>query len=291
MSNLTTFLNNTAAYRRSLRVTEYGDPGQDGDALRRLSPITYIDRVTGPAPDHPGRQRPPGAGERGPADAGRPRPPQRPARSSSSSATRATAPRSGTTGSRRSATHWSSSRPAPHGSQLDTPLTILWRTFRAEGAWLACPSKGPRYASPLTGRTIDPALPPMRLLIRTVLLCLVVTAQPPSPRGRAGARGRPNQPPAPPAGQPRAAALKAQANQLAARYAAAQTAYARLGDQVAALERQVSDLEGRIGRCGGRSPARRWPSTRATSPRPPSPASRRPRPCCAPTAPPTSSPT
>jgi dipeptidyl aminopeptidase/acylaminoacyl peptidase len=48
MSNLTTFLNNTAAYRRSLRITEYGDPAIDGDALRRLSPVTYIDRVKGP---------------------------------------------------------------------------------------------------------------------------------------------------------------------------------------------------------------------------------------------------
>jgi dipeptidyl aminopeptidase/acylaminoacyl peptidase len=48
MSNLTTLLNNTAAYRRSLRITEYGDPQRDGAALRRLSPITYIDRVKGP---------------------------------------------------------------------------------------------------------------------------------------------------------------------------------------------------------------------------------------------------
>ncbi|HEV8628642.1 MAG TPA: prolyl oligopeptidase family serine peptidase [Acidimicrobiia bacterium] len=48
MSNLTTFLNNTAAYRRSLRITEYGDPEKEADALRRLSPITYIDRVKGP---------------------------------------------------------------------------------------------------------------------------------------------------------------------------------------------------------------------------------------------------
>ncbi len=48
MSNLTTFLNNTAAYRRSLRITEYGDPDKDGDALRRLSPVTYIERVKGP---------------------------------------------------------------------------------------------------------------------------------------------------------------------------------------------------------------------------------------------------
>jgi len=48
MSNLTTFLNNTAAYRRALRITEYGDPEKDADALRRLSPLTYIDRVKGP---------------------------------------------------------------------------------------------------------------------------------------------------------------------------------------------------------------------------------------------------
>ncbi|HKY74619.1 MAG TPA: prolyl oligopeptidase family serine peptidase, partial [Acidimicrobiia bacterium] len=48
ISNLTTFLNNTAAYRRTLRTTEYGDPQKDGDALRRLSPITFIDRVKGP---------------------------------------------------------------------------------------------------------------------------------------------------------------------------------------------------------------------------------------------------
>ena len=48
MSNLATFLDNTAAYRRSLRITEYGDPGKDAEALRRLSPVTYIDRVEGP---------------------------------------------------------------------------------------------------------------------------------------------------------------------------------------------------------------------------------------------------
>jgi dipeptidyl aminopeptidase/acylaminoacyl peptidase len=48
MSNLTTFLNNTAAYRRQLRITEYGDPARDADALRRLSPITYIDQVQAP---------------------------------------------------------------------------------------------------------------------------------------------------------------------------------------------------------------------------------------------------
>lgn len=48
IGNLTTFLDNTAAYRRALRITEYGDPAKDGEALRRLSPITFIDRVKGP---------------------------------------------------------------------------------------------------------------------------------------------------------------------------------------------------------------------------------------------------
>ncbi|HYH50552.1 MAG TPA: prolyl oligopeptidase family serine peptidase [Acidimicrobiia bacterium] len=48
MSNLATFLNNTAAYRRHVRITEYGDPERDAEALRRLSPITYIDRVQAP---------------------------------------------------------------------------------------------------------------------------------------------------------------------------------------------------------------------------------------------------
>jgi murein DD-endopeptidase MepM/ murein hydrolase activator NlpD len=77
----------------------------------------------------------------------------------------------------------------------------------------------------------------MRLLIRCFVLCLVVTAA----AVPAGARGRlPDQPPA-------AAALKAQANQAATKYAAAQVVYARLGDQINALDRQVADLEGRIG--------------------------------------------
>jgi dipeptidyl aminopeptidase/acylaminoacyl peptidase len=48
ISNLATFLEHTAPYRRALRITEYGDPQQDRDALRRLSPITYIDRVRAP---------------------------------------------------------------------------------------------------------------------------------------------------------------------------------------------------------------------------------------------------
>jgi peptidoglycan LD-endopeptidase LytH len=88
----------------------------------------------------------------------------------------------------------------------------------------------------------------MRLLIRSVLLCLVVTAAATiSATAGAGARGRPTPTPTPPASQPpSAAALKAQANQAAARYAEARTTYERLGDQVNALERQVADIEARL---------------------------------------------
>jgi dipeptidyl aminopeptidase/acylaminoacyl peptidase len=48
ISDLRTFLRNTAAYRRILRVSEYGDPDHDADALAKLSPMTYIDRVKSP---------------------------------------------------------------------------------------------------------------------------------------------------------------------------------------------------------------------------------------------------
>ncbi len=48
ISNLVTFLNNTAPYRRILRIPEYGDPVKDHDALVKLSPITYIDRLRAP---------------------------------------------------------------------------------------------------------------------------------------------------------------------------------------------------------------------------------------------------
>ena len=48
ISNLLTFLENTAPYRRALRVNEYGDPEKDRDALVKLSPVTYIDRVKAP---------------------------------------------------------------------------------------------------------------------------------------------------------------------------------------------------------------------------------------------------
>jgi dipeptidyl aminopeptidase/acylaminoacyl peptidase len=48
MSNLQSFLRNTAPYRRQLRISEYGDPDTDAEALRKLSPVTYLDRVKGP---------------------------------------------------------------------------------------------------------------------------------------------------------------------------------------------------------------------------------------------------
>lgn len=48
MANLLTFLQNTAPYRRQLRVTEYGDPEKDRIALLKLSPTTYIDRLKAP---------------------------------------------------------------------------------------------------------------------------------------------------------------------------------------------------------------------------------------------------
>ncbi|MEQ1722495.1 MAG: prolyl oligopeptidase family serine peptidase, partial [Pseudobdellovibrio sp.] len=48
MSNLVSFLNNTAPYRRALRISEYGDPIKDKDALLKLSAITYVDKVKSP---------------------------------------------------------------------------------------------------------------------------------------------------------------------------------------------------------------------------------------------------
>jgi dipeptidyl aminopeptidase/acylaminoacyl peptidase len=48
ISNLVTFLQNTSPYRRILRITEYGDPEKDAEALKKLSPVTYLDRVKAP---------------------------------------------------------------------------------------------------------------------------------------------------------------------------------------------------------------------------------------------------
>jgi prolyl oligopeptidase PreP (S9A serine peptidase family) len=48
MSNLVTFLNNTAPYRRQLRINEYGDPVKDIEALKQLSPITWVQQIKNP---------------------------------------------------------------------------------------------------------------------------------------------------------------------------------------------------------------------------------------------------
>jgi dipeptidyl aminopeptidase/acylaminoacyl peptidase len=46
--NLVSFLQNTAPYRRILRVSEYGDPVRDRDVLEQLSPLSYLANVSGP---------------------------------------------------------------------------------------------------------------------------------------------------------------------------------------------------------------------------------------------------
>ncbi len=48
ISNLKTFLMNTAPYRRILRISEYGDPVQDAEALTKLSPITHVGKIRAP---------------------------------------------------------------------------------------------------------------------------------------------------------------------------------------------------------------------------------------------------
>jgi dipeptidyl aminopeptidase/acylaminoacyl peptidase len=48
ISDLRTFLRNTAPYRRILRISEYGDPDRDADALAKLSPMTYVERTKAP---------------------------------------------------------------------------------------------------------------------------------------------------------------------------------------------------------------------------------------------------
>ncbi|MBX7098838.1 MAG: prolyl oligopeptidase family serine peptidase [Myxococcaceae bacterium] len=47
-SNLVSFLENTAPYRRAMRISEYGDPVKDRDALLQLSPVTYVSRAQAP---------------------------------------------------------------------------------------------------------------------------------------------------------------------------------------------------------------------------------------------------
>ena len=48
ISNLVTFLANTSPYRRILRISEYGDPVKDKEALVQLSPITHIGKIKAP---------------------------------------------------------------------------------------------------------------------------------------------------------------------------------------------------------------------------------------------------
>jgi dipeptidyl aminopeptidase/acylaminoacyl peptidase len=48
ISNLVTFLENTAPYRRALRVSEYGDPEKDRAVLLDLSPTTHVEKTKGP---------------------------------------------------------------------------------------------------------------------------------------------------------------------------------------------------------------------------------------------------
>lgn len=48
ISNLVSFLANTSPYRRNLRISEYGDPVKDREALVQLSPITHIAKIKAP---------------------------------------------------------------------------------------------------------------------------------------------------------------------------------------------------------------------------------------------------
>lgn len=48
ISSLHTFLMNTAPYRRILRISEYGDPVKDKEALNTLSPMTHINKLKSP---------------------------------------------------------------------------------------------------------------------------------------------------------------------------------------------------------------------------------------------------
>jgi dipeptidyl aminopeptidase/acylaminoacyl peptidase len=48
ISSLLTFLENTAPYRRVLRISEYGDPQKDREALLALSPTSHIDKLRAP---------------------------------------------------------------------------------------------------------------------------------------------------------------------------------------------------------------------------------------------------
>ncbi|MEW6279307.1 MAG: S9 family peptidase, partial [Candidatus Eremiobacterota bacterium] len=48
ISNFISFLNNTGAYRRALRIAEYGDPVKDEAFLREVSPFFHVDEIQAP---------------------------------------------------------------------------------------------------------------------------------------------------------------------------------------------------------------------------------------------------
>ena len=48
MSDLETFLENTAEYRRAHRESEYGSLAEHREVLRRVSPIHKVDRIVAP---------------------------------------------------------------------------------------------------------------------------------------------------------------------------------------------------------------------------------------------------
>ncbi len=48
MSNLITFIENTAPYRRLLRMNEYGNPAVDREVMEKLSPLFHVDKIVGP---------------------------------------------------------------------------------------------------------------------------------------------------------------------------------------------------------------------------------------------------
>ena len=48
MSNLVTFIQNTAPYRRILRMNEYGNPETDRAVMEDLSPTTHVQKIKAP---------------------------------------------------------------------------------------------------------------------------------------------------------------------------------------------------------------------------------------------------
>ena len=46
--DLIPYLNNASPFTRMMLAAEYGDPDRDFRALQQLSPVTFLERVTGP---------------------------------------------------------------------------------------------------------------------------------------------------------------------------------------------------------------------------------------------------